>query len=57
MGFSLSTTGVSRAQVSQEVALFLIMDFGGSCSFNNIQISLAVKVLNRNLKYIKLQGK
>lgn len=41
MGFSVSTTGVSRTQVCQEVALFLVMDFGGSCSFNNIQISQA----------------
>lgn len=33
VGFSVSTTGVSRTQVCEEVALFLIMDFGGSCSF------------------------
>lgn len=41
MGFSVSTTGVSRAQVCQEVALFLIMDFRSSCGFNNFQISQA----------------
>lgn len=39
--FSVSTTGASKLQVSQKVALFLTMDFGGSCGFNNIQICQA----------------